>query len=179
MDPIISTRRPITSLTHLYLLLTPAQHLVLLKIQSQTGISRRFWGVHQDYSRERGRGEGIDTTLRMEMLSSEQVLESLAMLEVGEGEEPNERWLMILERHRGLREGDVNKLTINERIEFYFSTLLSATTTPNLPVQSRLEPEVVDRVRMWGWLDTESEVAEIRLIKRHGDTWEVGQELMW
>lgn len=113
------------------------------------------------------------------MLSSEQVLVTLAKLQVEAGDEPNERWLVILNKNRGLREGDVNKLTISKRVEFYHSSLVSATTPPNLLIQSQLEPDF-DRVRMWGWLDTESEVEEIRFLKRiNGAKWEVGTELVW
>ena len=82
--------------------------------------------------------------------------------------------MIILDRERGLAKGGPNKLTIEERIEF----VRRGEDGASVSLEDEREMEEVS-VRIWGWLDTATEVVEKRRIFRDEDGEWVTGELSW
>lgn len=169
---VYKEEKEIESITKLYSILNPFEYSNLIKIQSnpKNSISRRFWNQSPINSEP-------DTTLRQNMYSSNQVYEFFNNLETTQSQEevPIEIYhLMILDRQRGLVEEGPNKLTIAERVEFHNNDGVKEVEKPLGGV------EKFRNVRIWGWLDTESEVEELRAIKTiQNGKWDIGKELVW
>lgn len=159
--------KSITTITKLYAILTLDQYQTLQIIQSNAKrtVSRRFW--NQELYKQ------VDTTLRQPMYSSDQVYEYFNESEIKglEVEGRKEMYLMILDRYLDLVDGAINKLTIAERVEFY-------SKAEDINVVQLNEKK--EGVRIWGWLDTESEVEEIRkIVLLENGKWDLGKELVW
>ena len=82
--------------------------------------------------------------------------------------------MIILDRERGLAQGGPNELTIEERMEF----VRSGEDSASVFLEDERGMEEVS-VRIWGWLDTATEVVEKRRIFRDEDGEWVTGELSW